>query len=212
MKALLFLFLLTLLPTLTQAAECTAYTPQTVSAEFTKPLNQISKFEILKAVKDCLLNVLNGIWDSTVGVAKSAMDCIWSPIDCVESAVDGVKNAYQFISNLSSELSKIWGSLKNMTGQQMTELLCGLVGEIGTDVLIAILTAGAASGKLGITIARVMLKIQKISRLLGHFVGMPLKLLRELADESMDALEAIIRRGDKDLFMRRIQGAGCAFR
>jgi hypothetical protein len=212
MKALFLIFLMTLLPTLTLAAECTAYTPQTISSEFTKPLNQISKFEILKAAKDCLLGVLNGVWEATVGVAKSAMDCIWNPIDCMESAVDGVKNAYLFISNLSSELSKIWGSLKNMTGQQVMELLCGLVGEIGTDVLIAILTAGAASGKLGITVAKVMLKIQKISRLLGHFVGMPLKLLRELADSSMDALEAIIKRGDKDIFMRRIQGAGCAFR
>jgi hypothetical protein len=210
MKMLLILFSLLLFPLMGHAEECNYDAANTVDQNFTQPLNDASKFSIISAAKDCLLNILNGVWDATAGLAETAWDCLWAPIDCAESGIKAVKNAYHFISNLSEELNKVWSSLKNMTGPQIAELVCGLVGEIGTDVLLAILTGGAASGKLGLTVAKVVLKMQKLGKILGHVVGLPLKILREVSDEVLDNLNLILKRGDKDALVRQLKGSGCA--
>lgn len=211
MKILFLWMSLLLFPLLAEATvECSYDTASTVSTQFAKPLNDISRFNIMAAAKDCLLNILNSAWDSATGLAKSVVNCVFHPIDCAKAGIKAVKNAYRFISNLSSELNKLWTNLKAMNGKQITELICGIVGDIAGDVLLGILTAGAASGKLGLTISRVVLKIQKIGKILSHVASLPMKMLRGLGDDMLESLEHILKRGDKDQFMRRMKGGACA--
>jgi len=209
----LLLILLFILPATSWAAqECTYAEAETISQKFTGALNDVSKNAILSAAKDCLLSVLDGVWNATGGLAESAWDCITSPIDCAESGIESIKGAYHFITNLSSELNKMWTSLKEIPGDELADFICGIVGELGTDVLLGILTAGAGSAKLALTISKVTMKIAKIAKILGKLSGVSLKVLREVSDSVLDQLQKIVNKGDKALLRRQLKGAGCAIR
>lgn len=192
-----------------QARDNCEYTTRAIlDANLVGPMNQVSRMAIFNLIKDCALTAANAAWESV----KSVGSCIMHPIDCAESAVDGIKNAYHFITNIAEEMRKIWGTISNLTPQQMGEMLCTVIGSIAPDIIVAILTAGAASGKLGITIAKIMLKIKKMVAVLRETIALPIKMLAKLGEEALENIAKAMRSKFKGEFELEIRRMGCAIR
>jgi hypothetical protein len=177
------------------------------------PMNQASRMAIINTIKDCFLTAANSAWQSirqTGSDLASAANCFWHPIDCMESIREGVQNAYNFVTNFASRMNEMWNNLTHMSAQQVGELLCSVLGSLAPDLLVAILTGGAASGRLGPTLARLMLKVRKIAAIVKAGVSLPVRMLVSLGDEALEKLKKIYRNGNKRLFEARLRRSGCA--
>lgn len=121
-----------------------------------------------------------------------------------------MQNAYNFVTNFASRMNEMWNNLTHMSAQQVGELLCSVLGSLAPDLLVAILTGGAASGRLGPTLARLMLKVRKIAAIVKAGVSLPVRMLVSLGDEALEKLKKIYRNGNKRLFEARLRRSGCA--
>ncbi len=187
-------------------SNCNYEAAETFDSDLVVVMNDTARIQLFNLFKDCILQVGDGALDAVKGIGG----CAIHPIDCLESTVDKVKNAYHFITNIVTELTKMWKAIAGLTGQQIRDLVCTTVGEIGTDVIIGIVTLGAASGKLGATIASITLKIQRIASLIQEGIGLPIKLLGKLSEATIDRMKLLFDAGKKKEFLDEMKGLGCA--
>lgn len=157
----------------------------------------------------CASGVFQGVWDSTGGMVVDAATCVWSPIECAEKAKTAFKNAYTFFSNVADSFSKVFNAIDSMSLEDKASLLCNLLGSVGTDVLIAILTAGGGSPKVAATIAKLSVKIPKIAALARKFVGIPIKVLGKLPESALEKFKLLMAIGQKENLLGAI--AKCVF-
>lgn len=184
-----------------------------VGAGLVGPMNQASRMAVMNTIKDCFLTAANSAWQSvrqTGSDLASAASCFWNPIDCMESIRDGVRNAYNFVQNFASNMNEMWNNLTHMSAQQVGELLCSVLGSLAPDLMVAIITGGAAAGRLGPTIARLMLKVRKVAAIIKAGVTLPVRMLVTLGDQALENLKKIYRNGNKRLFEARLRRSGCA--
>lgn len=177
------------------------------------PMNQASRMAIINTIKDCFLTAANSAWQSirqTGSDLASAANCFWHPIDCMESIREGVQNAYNFVTNFASRMNEMWNNLTHMSAQQVGELLCSVLGSLAPDLLVAILTGGAASGRLGPTLARLMLKVRKVAEMLRLGVTLPIRVLSGMTDKGLEYLKRLYRNGDRRRFEARARRSRCA--
>lgn len=211
MRNIILALILLVFPLLSYAEECSYSEANMIAEDLTAPLTDAAKFSLIAASRDCILTIFDSALETTKGAAKSAVNCVLDPIDCAEMGIAAVKNVYHFITHLSQELNKIWSSLKKMKASDIPGILCKTIGELAPDILIGILTAGAASGKFGLTVSRIVQKLQRLGNILGEIVGLPLRIFEELGDGAMEILEAILKRGDKQHFLNQLRGSACVF-
>lgn len=210
MKSLIivFAFLITLLPNVTWATELECTTSETLSESLRHGQSvvvAVSQKEILNAAWSCTKNFFMGVWDATGGAAKDAWDCVTSPIDCAQSAVQGVKNAWNFLKDLSSNLGQMWENLSSLTPQQKVDIVCELVGSIGSSVAIGILTAGAASALAARTIVMLTTKVAKIAKVLKRIRGITPRKLARLADDVLEKAEEMASLGYERYIKRAVE-------
>jgi hypothetical protein len=147
---------------------------------------------VVQQIWPCIVGVLQGAWDATGGLVSSAANCVLHPIQCANQAADAFRNGYQFLTNIVTELQKVGSALSHLKTDELIQLVCAVVGEIGTDILMAVLTVGAASGKLGLTVAKIVTKILKIAEVVKKFAGIPVRVLGKLTDDVLDKLEHLV--------------------
>jgi hypothetical protein len=128
----------------------------------------------------------------------------------MESIRDGVRNAYNFVTKFADQMNQMWQNLTHLSAQQIGELLCSVLGSLAPDLLVAILSGGAAAGRLGPTIARLMLKVRKVAAILRAGVAMPIRILSEMTDQGLEYLKKIYRNGNRRRFELEMRRSGCA--
>jgi hypothetical protein len=183
--------------------------PVTIIPESTEnEMNQISQVEFSALIKDCFMTAAGASYDSV----KDVVQCIGSPIDCAESAVEGIAGIYDALSNISEELRKIWGIISTLSPDQARDMLCTVIGAIAPDIVVAVLTSGAGSGKLGFTISKLTLKIKKMVDVLKNTLLLPVKLVAELSDEVLDSISKVLKSSKKKDFELDLRRTGCVIR
>lgn len=119
----------------------------------------------------CLTGILEGIWDSTGGLVESA----WSGLKSLASDPkkfwdDKVGQFYKlksFLMDFEVNMQKMFASFKKLPDETKAQMLCSFVGSIGTDVIITVLTAGAGSAKLALSLKNYVAKFVKIEGLMS---------------------------------------------
>jgi hypothetical protein len=159
---------------------------------------------LLEGTWSCTRNFFMGVWDSTGGLISSGISCVTSPLDCASSAVDALANVWTFMSNLVDSVNQMSAAISNLSFQQKVDLICDLVGAIGTDVAIAILTVGSASGKLALTISKITAKISSISKTL-RFISVSHRRLARLSSKLLDRVQTFAELGYGRFIKRGIQ-------
>lgn len=183
-------------------------------------------------VEDATVGTAKGIWESMSQEAKKlwddpagrlgqyadfvgeGIDALWEFSKTVSKMIMdpvlGSKILKEKFGQLGEFFSQAYDNVKAMPFQTKLDVVCNMIGSIGVDVLISALTAGAASGKLGLTVARVFLKIKKISALIGRGITYPFKVMNKLTEKALVDLESIIKAGKKSLFDKKVRELGCA--
>jgi hypothetical protein len=171
-------------------------------------------------VYSCASGILQGVWASTGGLVKSIGQGLWTlvtdPGKFWDDAVNQFKQMKDFIVNIDTRIGQIVGSIKSMPNEVRAELLCSFLGSIGTDIIIAALTAGAASGKVMISLAQYAKRLMKVERLLSHLsklktIGrLPKAFYQKLAkgkipDADLNAIETLSRHGFHGKSMEVVQ-------
>ena len=183
--------------------------PQSTHHDFElQAIGEIAQLSYLDVIKDCFFAASEGAYQSV----KDVVECVGSPIDCAESAVEGIKDIYRVLENISEELEKLYGSLSNLSPDQVKELICSVIGSMVPDIIVAAFTAGAGSGKIAVTVSKISLKIKKITDLLKYSVRIPIKILNELTDEVLEKLKPILQSSKKSHFENDLKGSGCEIR
>lgn len=155
----------------------------------------INQSDLLNAAWSCTKNFFMGVWDATGGTVADAWNCVASPIDCGNAAITGLKNAWNFVKDLSENMKKMYESIAGLTTQQKVDLLCEMIGSIGTSVAIGILTAGAASAVAVKVIAGISLKMMKLGKILRVIRGVTPRKLARLPDEVLEKAEDLTTAG-----------------
>lgn len=101
-------------------------------------------------------------------------------------------------------------SVAGMPANEQAQLFCNILGSIGVDVLIAAISVGAASGKLGVTITRLLLKLKKIAAIIGKGIKVPFRILEKVSDNLLKRLRTFDSIEDKAFINRKLRGLGCA--
>ncbi|PIP89894.1 MAG: hypothetical protein COW01_14585 [Bdellovibrionales bacterium CG12_big_fil_rev_8_21_14_0_65_38_15] len=176
-----------------------------VSAQTSRSADTLSSSTLLAGALDCGWGVLKGAWDATGGLVAGAANCIWSPIECAQSARTAFNNAKHFITNIVQESKAVINGIRGLPASEKVNLICSIIGSIGADVLIAILTAGAASGKLGITIANIVLKVTKIAGIFRRVAYLPAKLLGKMSKVALGKVDELVQMGFGPMLKRRLR-------
>jgi hypothetical protein len=171
-------------------------------------------------VYSCASGLLQGVWASTGGLVKSIGQGLWTlvtdPGKFWDDAVNQFKQMKDFIVNIDTRIGQIVGSIKSMPNEVRAELLCSFLGSIGTDIIIAALTAGAASGKVMISLAQYAKRLMKVEKLLSHLsklktIGkLPKSFYQKLAkgkipDSDLNAIETLSKHGFHGKSMEVVQ-------
>lgn len=162
----------------------------------------------MSAAWACVVGIFKGAWEATGGVVVGVGECVWSPIECAEGAKKAFNNAYNFFQDVTKSFNKVFDTISNMSTQDKADLICSIIGGVGIDVLIAVLTVGAGSAKVAATLGKLGVKIAILAELLKRFTGLPMRILGKLSDATIDKIKLLMNLGYKDDIVRSM--AKCA--
>ena len=149
------------------ASTCSTTTSMDVSGIQTLK-NGVAPYSLVDGAMDCLMGVLDGIWQSTGGLVQDIGEGLWSlatdPMGFWNSMEEKWKNLKSFLSNFQSEMNKILHSLSKLPTQMKVELICSFIGSIGTDVLIAAVTGGAGSAKVILELKSYLSRLMRLEK------------------------------------------------
>ncbi len=120
----------------------------------------------------CLEGVVAGIGDSTVGAVKDSLGMIHKVIVGLsdpQAALSDLGKKWEkvksFLKNVQDEVAKMVDGIIALPGEAKAQILCNVIGSLGTDALITALTEGAGAAKLVVTIKSYTQKLTKLHRL-----------------------------------------------
>ena len=122
----------------------------------------------------------------------------------------GMKVLKQKFGQIGTFFSDTYNSVKAMPNNQKAQIICNILGSIGVDVLITAITVGAGSGKLALTITRLLFKLKKIASILGKGLKIPFKFLEKLSEQAIKKIKLISDQGNSKLLERKLKAVGCA--
>ena len=180
-----------------------AYLP--VSAQTTATVDGISSSVILQGAMDCGWGVLKGAWDATGGLVSGAASCIWSPIECAQSARTAFNNAKNFITNIVEETKTVMNGISALPANEKVNLICSIIGSVGADIILAVLTGGLAAGKLGLTMARIVHKVTQVAAIFRKVAYLPAKLLGKMSRAALTKVDELVEMGFGPMLQRRLR-------
>ena len=130
--------------------------------------NGVAPYSLVDGAMDCLMGVLEGIWQSTGGLVQDIGEGLWSlatdPMGFWNSMEEKWKNLKSFLSNFQTEMNKILNSLSKLPTQMKVELICSFIGSIGTDALIAAVTGGAGAAKVMLELKSYLSRVMRLEK------------------------------------------------
>lgn len=113
-------------------------------------------------------------------------------------------------------MQKMFASFKNLPDETKAQMLCSFVGSIGTDVIITVLTAGAGSAKLALSLKNYVSKFVKIEGLmsklnkLGRLGELPAKFFENLSkglisEKRLSSIQGLSHHEFDDLAMKLVK-------
>ncbi len=176
--------------------------------------------EYFQIASSCLMGVLEGVWDSTGGMLESAWSGLKSlandPKKFWDDKVASFNKMKEFLMDFEVNMQRSFASFKKLPDETKAQMLCSFIGSIGTDVLITVLTAGAGSAKLALSVKNYLSKILKIEGLLaklnklGKLKQIPAKFFDNLssgkiAQKRLNAIESLTKHQYDDLAMQLVR-------
>jgi len=184
------------------SASCTL--PTGFDPKKAKILNFTPKIEndtedLTATLLSCAGPIVEGMWQSTGGVALDIGNCIWDLHACANSKINELKNLYGFAKNFADEIYKFYHTISSLTPEQGREMICSLMGSVGVSAIFAAVTGGATVGNLASRIALIAAKIPKLAVFLNKMRGLPLSIrkLAVLSEEQLARVEKYISFGFK---------------
>ena len=187
---------------------------------------------LLSGVEDSTVGVVESIWDGASSEAKklwnnpgkrlgeywgfvsSGAKKLWSFAETLGNMLinpaAGMKILKQKFGQIGKFFSDTYSSVKAMPNNQKAQIICNILGSIGVDVLITAITVGAGSGKLALTITRLLFKLKKIASILGKGLKIPFKFLEKLSEQAIKKIKLISDQGNSKLLERKLKAVGCA--
>lgn len=148
------------------------------------------------------------------GYVESGIDKVWEFTKTVGEMIInpeyGIKVLKEKFGEIGTFFTQVYNNISSMPLESKVAMICNIIGSIGVDVLITAVTVGAGGGKLGITVARVLLKLKKISKLIGKGLKYPFKVLNELSEKVLEKINVIIKNGNQAILDKKLRRAGCA--
>ncbi len=150
---------------------------------------------VAKGAMKCMTNFFQGVWDSTGGLAQSAVkgieNLIQDPKKFWDQKVSEVKNLVNFIQHFDTKMKELSLALSNLPSETKTNLICSFVGGIGADVAMGILIGGAGLGKAIFSLEQYISKIVKIEKVfnllnkVGKLKNIPSGFLERLSSSKI---------------------------
>lgn len=124
----------------------------------------------MKLASSCMMGVLEGVWESTGGMLTSAWKGLKSlasnPKKFWDEKVEEFNKLKSFLLDFEVSMKNLVSGFNNLPDDVKAQMLCSFIGSIGTDILISVLTAGAGTGKLALSLKNYTSKILKIEKLM----------------------------------------------
>lgn len=121
----------------------------------------------------CVMGVGQGVYDGTVGLVvdliSGAVEVVKDPIGVAMKLEQTWTQMKTFFSEFKKNMGDLINGISELPAEAKADMLCGLVGSIGTDALIVFFTAGGGSPKLMLTIKTYLSKIKVLESTLKVF-------------------------------------------
>lgn len=143
---------------------------------------------------------LDLLWDFSKTVSKMIVDPVY-----------GAKLLKEKFGPIGEFFAEAIGNVDGMPLASKVDVICNIIGAIGVDALIVALTAGATSGKLAITVGKLLHKLKKVSALLGKGVKYSFKVMSGWSGVTLRGMKRIVEAGKEGMLHQRMKGSGCAF-
>ena len=113
-------------------------------------------------------------------------------------------------------MQKMFASFKKLPDETKAQMLCSFIGSIGTDIIITVLTAGAGSAKLALSLKSYISKFVKIEGLmsklskLGRLSELPAKFFDKLSkglisEKRLSSIQSLTHHEFDDLAMQLVK-------
>jgi hypothetical protein len=147
------------------------------------------------------------------GISK-AIKPLWSFAKAIGTLMvdpqEGMKLLMKGFGEVGAFFIKAYKGIQSLSTEEKTSIICNILGSVGPDILIMAFTLGAGGAKLAATTARLLLKLKKITSILGKGLKVPFKILEQLSDKTMDKIKMITSKGSKKDLEDRLKAVGCA--
>lgn len=134
-----------------QATECENQLEELVNIDELKaPIDRFNHDYLMTQASGCVQKALSAAWARTGGLIEDTGKGLWnfikSPVKSAKSfwskAVDTYKTTKDFISNIDEKLKGLGQALGDLSVESQVQLVCSLVGNLGTSVLLNVITKG----------------------------------------------------------------------
>jgi hypothetical protein len=119
----------------------------------------------------CLQGIGEGVWDATGGAIGDLADGVGSLIkdpgkfwDDLVKKWDGLK---AFMADFRQNMRNLGQTFVDLPGEVQAKMVCSILGSLGTDALIAVLTAGGGAAKLALSLESYFQKFSKLERFIA---------------------------------------------
>ncbi len=192
---------------------CGGASPRNAMGKSLNPLLKQYATDYIELSTSCFMGAMEGVWDSTGGMVMSALKGIKNlaqdPKKFWNDKVEDLKRLKNFFLDFETNVQNMVAGFKKLPNATKAQILCSFIGSLGTDALITILTAGAGSAKLALTMKNFLSKIVKIENLLtklskvGKLAELPKEFFNKLAkgkilEKHLNSLKSLSSHGLDD--------------
>lgn len=140
--------------------------------------------------KNCVSGLGEGAWAASGGAIASGISSLWEavkhPIDTIDKVGNAVETFTVGVANFTKGLindprgtltkmgAKVGGAwdemvdvVTNMSTDMKVQFICSFIGSLGVDAAIAFFTAGAASGKIAVSLALLAKRFSSVAKTMG---------------------------------------------
>ena len=173
----------------------------------------------------CAGDLLKGAWASTGGavsaIASATVQFTENPAASFKKLGQMMEQMWKFASHFPSEIKRVWQGFSGLDSGMQAQVACEFLGSLGTDVVLGIVTAGVASVKWPLLLAKLekfAQKLKRLDKLMSYLsksadqAGQKLRqgVFRRLAGEMDETqINAIKSFSDRDLMDIAVGAASC---
>ncbi|MFG1494286.1 hypothetical protein ABMA75_12035 [Halobacteriovorax sp. ZH4_bin.1] len=133
------------------AVECNNQLEEIVNIDdLQAPVDRFNKDYLMAQASGCVQKALSAAWAKTGGLVQDVGSGIWnfikSPVKSAKkfwnSAVDTYETTKEFITQIDQKLASLGEALGALSLESQIQLVCSLVGSLGSNVLVNVIMRG----------------------------------------------------------------------